>query len=150
MNVYTRTGGLYTLHHRMRHRRTTPHKSTQLLDSSYCDELQARPPPSSDRSKSTSPIGSSVDAPTIPKCRSKPPKTRPFSPSERHPLSTFSPHSRCSSSTSIAPPSLAPPRPGGDLDSHHVRAIYAALDVSGVRGDGHEDGEELTRVRVKN
>ena len=77
-------------------------------------------------------------------------KSARFSPSERQPLSTFSPHSRCSSSTSIAPPSLAPPRPGGDLDSHHVRAIYAALDVSGVRGDGYGDGEELIRVRVKN
>ena len=35
-------------------------------------------------------------------------------------------------------------------DSYHVRAIYAALDVSGVRVDGYEDGEELTRARVKN
>ena len=41
------------------------------------------------------------------------------------------------------------PAPGGDLDSYHVRAIYAALDVSGVRGDGDEDSEELTRARVK-
>ena len=103
-------------------------------------------PPSSKRSKSTSPIGPldlSVDAPTIPKCRSEPPKIRPFSPSERQPLSRFSPHSHSSSSTSIAPPSP-------DLDSYHLRAIYAALDVSGVRGDGYEDGEELTRARVKN
>ena len=102
--------------------------------------------PSSDRSKSTSPIGppdSRVDAPTIPKCLSEPPKISPFSPSERQPLSTFSPHSHSFSSTSIAPPSP-------DLDSYHLRAIYAALDVPGVRGDGYEDGEELTRARVKN
>ena len=67
---------------------TAPHSSLQLLDSSHCDELH-------DRSKSTSPIGPpdvSVDAPTIPKCRSEPPKIRPFSPSERQPLPTFSPH----------------------------------------------------------
>ena len=43
-SAHTRTGGLYTLHHHMRHRRTTPHNSTHLLDSSHCDELQARPP----------------------------------------------------------------------------------------------------------
>ena len=43
LNVYTRTGGLYTLHHHMYHRRPTPHKSTQLLDSSHRDELQALP-----------------------------------------------------------------------------------------------------------
>ena len=33
------------------------------------------------------------------------------------------------------------PTPGGDLASYHVRAIYA---------DRYEDGEELTRARVKN
>ena len=97
----------------------------RFLDSSHCDKLQARHPPSSDRSKSTSPIGPpdlSVGAPTIPKCRSQPPKMRPFSPitpeaptrnppSERQPVSIFSPHSHSSSSTSIAPPSSVPPRP---------------------------------------
>ena len=36
--------GLYTLQNQIHHRRTTPHRSTQLLDSSHCDELQARPP----------------------------------------------------------------------------------------------------------
>ena len=44
MNVYMPTEGLYTLPHHMYHRRPTPHNSTQLLDSSHRDELQARPP----------------------------------------------------------------------------------------------------------
>ena len=49
---------------------------------------------------------------------------------------------------STAPPSSTPPRaPGEDLDSYHVRAIYAAL---GVKGDNFEDGEELTRARLGN
>ena len=103
------TGG--TVHHR----RTTPHKSTQLLDSSHCDdELQARPPTIERPFQSTSPTGPpdlSVDTPTIHKCRSEPPKTHPFSPSERQPLSAFSPRSYSSLSTSVAPPSPAPPRP---------------------------------------
>ena len=147
MKVYTRTGGLYTPHHTMHHRRTTPHNSTQLLDSSHCDELQARPP-SGDRSKSTSPIGPpylSAGAPTIPKCRFEPPKTRPFSP-----ITPKRPHETLQVNINLSPHSLhthtAPHRrqllhlaqrrsaPGGDLDSYHIRAIYAALDVSGVRG----------------
>ena len=49
--------GTYTLHHHMHHRPTTPHKSTQLLDSSHCDKPRHDHRPSSDRSKSTSPIG---------------------------------------------------------------------------------------------
>ncbi|CAG8538285.1 11346_t:CDS:1, partial [Acaulospora colombiana] len=44
------------------------------------------------------------------------------------------------------------PSPGvdEDPDSYYVRATYAALDVTGVRGDGYEDGEELTRARLGN
>ena len=44
---------------------------------------------------------------------------------------------------------MAPsPAPGEDPDGYFVRATYAALDVSGVRGDGYEEGEELTRARL--
>lgn len=50
------------------------------------------------------------------------------------------------------PSPLAPmapsPAPNEDPDGYFVRATYAALDVSGVRGDGYEDGEELTRARL--
>ena len=120
-------------------------------------------PRSSDCSKSTSPIGPpylSVDAPTISKCRSEPPTIRAFSPitpetptrnpsSECQPLSTFSPHSYLSSPTSIAPPSPAQfrLRRGPRLvlrpcDLRHTRRIQC-------KRDGYDDGEELTRARVK-
>jgi hypothetical protein len=35
-----------------------------------------------------------------------------------------------------------------DPDSHYVRTTYARLDVTGVRGDGYEEGIELTRARL--
>ena len=128
--LHTRTGGLYTLYHHIRYLRTTPHKSTQLLDNSHCDELQARLPtierpfqiPFQIYLTHRTTLSKCRPSNDKPKCRSKPPKNHPFSPitleaptrnppSERQPLSTFSPHSRSSSSTSIAPPSPAPRRP---------------------------------------
>ena len=161
MNVYTRTGGLYTytttctivvrLH-------TTPHSS---LMARTATSPRYDHPPSSDRCKS--PIGPpdvSVDAPTIPKNRSEPPKIRPFSPitpetptrnppSERQPL-PHSPH-----------PHTAPHRrrllhlaqrrsaPGGDLGSYRVHAIQGRTRRIRFKRDGYDDGEELTRARVK-
>ena len=123
------------------------------------DGSRHHPPPSSIRSKSTLPSGpssSSVDAPTITSAAQDRPTSARYqqSPPNR-PHTTLqvnvnlSPHSHSSPPTSIAPPSPAPPRaPGEDLDAYHVRAVYAALDVSGVKGDGYEDGEELTRARL--
>ena len=159
--MYTRTGGLYTLHHHIHHRHTTPHSSTQLLDSFHCDELQARPPIERPFQiyLTIGPPDLIIDAPTIPKCCSEPPKTRPFSPitPPKRPRAilqvnvNLSPHS-LHTHTALHQRQLlhlAQRRaaPGGDLDSYHARVIYAALDV---RGDYYEDGEELTRVRVKN
>lgn len=43
--------------------------------------------------------------------------------------------------------SLAPSE-GEDLDSFHVRNTYAVLEVSGVKGDGYEEGVERTRARL--
>ncbi|ESK97713.1 gtpase activating protein [Moniliophthora roreri MCA 2997] len=40
------------------------------------------------------------------------------------------------------------PSEGEDMDAFHVRSTYAQLDVSGVKGDGYEDGVERTRARV--
>ena len=40
------------------------------------------------------------------------------------------------------------PSAGEDPDSFHVRSTYAQLDVLGVKGDGIEEGVELTRARV--
>ena len=122
MKVYTRAGGLYTLHHQCTivvRLHTSLHSS---LIASTVTSSRHDHPPSSDRSKSTSHIGPpdlSVDAPTIPKYRSEPPTIRPFSPitpetptrnppSERQPLASSSSTSR---RPSIAPPSPAPPHP---------------------------------------
>ncbi|KIY73428.1 RabGAP/TBC [Cylindrobasidium torrendii FP15055 ss-10] len=40
------------------------------------------------------------------------------------------------------------PSDGEDIDAFHVRNTYALLEMSGVRGDGYEDGVERTRARV--
>ena len=150
MKVYMRTGGLYTLYHHMHHRRTTSHNSTSSLPARTATSSRRDHTPSSNRSKSTSPIGPpdlSVDAPTISKYRSKPPTIRPFSP-----ITSETPTRNLQVNDNLSPHSLhthtTPHRrqllhltqrrsaPGGDLDSYsyRVRAIYAALDVSGVRG----------------
>ncbi|KAL4067289.1 rab-GTPase-TBC domain-containing protein [Scleroderma yunnanense] len=39
------------------------------------------------------------------------------------------------------------PSEGEDLDSFHIRSIYAQLDTTGVQGDGFEEGVERTRAR---
>ncbi|KAG7093795.1 hypothetical protein E1B28_007440 [Marasmius oreades] len=56
----------------------------------------------------------------------------------KHPVYTGSPESN----TSLVPSE------GEDMDAFHVRNTYAQLDVSGVKGDGYEDGVERTRARV--
>jgi hypothetical protein len=38
------------------------------------------------------------------------------------------------------------PSVGEDLDAFHVRNTYAQLEVSGVKGDGYEEGVERTRA----
>ena len=158
MNVYTGTGGLYILHHHVHHRRTTPHKSSLRAHSSLTARTATSSrrdhPPSSDRSKSTSPIGppgSSVDAPTISKNRSEPPKIRPLFPitpetPTRNPPCECQPYTAPHRRQLLHPAQHRPPL-GEDLDSYHVRAIYAALDVSGVRGDGYKDGKEITHAQ---
>lgn len=40
------------------------------------------------------------------------------------------------------------PSEGEDMDGFHVRNTYAQLEVSGVKGDGYEEGVERTRARV--
>ncbi|KAL0580597.1 hypothetical protein V5O48_001422 [Marasmius crinis-equi] len=56
----------------------------------------------------------------------------------KHPIYTESPESK----TSLVPSE------GEDMDAFHVRNTYAQLDISGVKGDGWEDGVERTRARV--
>lgn len=40
------------------------------------------------------------------------------------------------------------PSEGEDLDAFHVRNTYAQLEMSGVKGDGYEEGVERTRARI--
>ena len=117
------TGGLYTLHHYLTHR-TTRFKCKR----SYNSQLLLQ--------------------------TAKHPSVRSHQSPPQHPHATLQvnlnlyPHSHRSPLTSIAPPRPVLPRTSSEaLDSFHVRAIYAAIDVSCVRGDAGEDGEELTRVR---
>ena len=51
------------------------------------------------------------------------------------------------SGSTSTPPVVSPPSEGEDPDAYHVRSTYAQLDVSGVRGDGYEEGVELTRAK---
>ena len=77
-----------------------------------------------------------------------------FSPTRvsTDPATSATSSSAQSSSKNPLPSPLAPMAPSlapnEDPDSYFVRATYAALDVSGVRGDGYEEGEELTRARL--
>lgn len=56
----------------------------------------------------------------------------------KHPLPVSSPSSKVS----------LVPSEGEDMDGFHVRNTYAQLEVSGVKGDGYEEGVERTRARV--
>lgn len=40
------------------------------------------------------------------------------------------------------------PSEGEDPDAFHVRNTYAQLEMSGVKGDGYEEGVERTRARI--
>ncbi|KAG6916759.1 hypothetical protein DXG01_005504 [Tephrocybe rancida] len=74
-------------------------------------------------------------APTPPRQASP----RPGTPSKplplKHPMSL---HSKVS----------LVPSEGEDMEAFHVRSTYAQLEVSGVKGDGFEDGVERTRARI--
>ena len=139
---------------------TNPAARTQLPRNSSQD----RSPPSSILSKPPSLSGlpgSSVGAPTITQYPSAAPDRQTPAPAHQSPPQrphvtlqvnfNLPLHIRSSPSTSIAPPSPARPHARGENpNSYHIRAIYAAFDVSSVRGDGHEDGKEPTRARLGN
>ncbi|KAJ7269357.1 rab-GTPase-TBC domain-containing protein [Mycena haematopus] len=110
---------------------------------------------SSRSSRHNSPRPESLLAPVPPAIASgqltPPPTPPPTSPSAlatglpspslplKHPVSDFnSPGSK----TSLVPSE------GEDLDGFHVRNTYAQLDMSGVKGDGYEEGVERTRARI--
>ncbi|KAJ8094675.1 hypothetical protein PM082_010681 [Marasmius tenuissimus] len=94
----------------------------------------------SQRSQSQSRPGSQVEQTEEEPSRSSPsssPKANSGLPL-KHPIYTDSPESK----TSLVPSE------GEDMDAFHVRNTYAQLDISGVKGDGYEDGVERTRARV--
>ena len=89
-----------------------------------------------------------------------PPSTHP-TPSPTPPLRQPSPAGLLTPKVSMKfqwkhpPPVSSPsskvslvPSEGEDMDGFHVRNTYAQLEVSGVKGDGYEEGVERTRARV--
>lgn len=91
----------------------------------------------------------SREVPPLPRTASPAP---PPVPAKDHisipPLHTQSPSMPTGSSS--RPHSSPAPSDGEDPDSFHVRNTYARLDLSGVVGDGYEEGVERTRAKVTN
>lgn len=67
-----------------------------------------------------------------------PPQSAPPALPLKHPTYMNSPTSK----TSLVPSE------GEDMDAFHVRNTYAQLEMSGVKGDGYEEGVERTRARI--
>ncbi|KAJ6623042.1 rab-GTPase-TBC domain-containing protein [Mycena sp. CBHHK59/15] len=103
-------------------------------------------------SRNSSPRPDSLLAlpPLPPSAQSTPPQTpRPLSPvclatkvpSPSLPLKHPAYNSPASKTSLV-------PSEGEDLDGFHVRNTYAQLEMSGVKGDGYEEGVERTRARI--
>ncbi|KAL0951858.1 hypothetical protein HGRIS_008518 [Hohenbuehelia grisea] len=93
------------------------------------------------------PHASTSTATTVPVT---PPRARHISP-QQSPSQLQTPRSLHPASSYTSSPgskiSLVPSE-GEDMDAFHVRNTYAQLEVSGVKGDGYEEGVERTRARV--
>lgn len=113
------------------------------------------PPPPKPRTMS---IGSSNKSlPPRPKTAPGPPSpttTTPSNQSRRKSSATSLPKM---TNTTSPRPSTVPsessrassgPSEGEDPESYFVRNVYARLDVTGVRGDGYEEGIERTRAKL--
>ncbi|KIO06955.1 hypothetical protein M404DRAFT_998387 [Pisolithus tinctorius Marx 270] len=101
---------------------------------------QSRPSSHPRRTDSPSSEPPFVPAPPQPSSSLSPPassQTPPSSPATK----LYSKLSSPSSKTSLVPSE------GEDLDSFHVRSVYALLHATGVSGDGYEEGVERTRAR---
>lgn len=99
---------------------------------------------------SPSPVNSPHASLQAPHRSSSSMRTRGNSPSTLHQNPGNSPHQSLLSGPAgsikgHSTPSLAPSL-GEDLDAFHVRNTYAILEVSGVKGDGYEEGVERTRA----
>ncbi|KAF7783974.1 hypothetical protein Agabi119p4_139 [Agaricus bisporus var. burnettii] len=93
--------------------------------------------------------------PLPPSTRTTPPSTPPsnlFRPTSSPFLSpkpsVWSPGNLQSNASSPSSRVSLVPSEGEDGDSFHVRRTYAILEVSGVKGDGYEEGVERTRARL--
>ncbi|RDB29361.1 hypothetical protein Hypma_016119 [Hypsizygus marmoreus] len=109
-----------------------PHERLSATDA----DLRALPPlpPSAPSSLHPSPSPTPPRQPSPTLLHPGTPKSLPL----KHPIFTGSP----SSKTSLVPSE------GEDMDAFHVRSTYAQLEMSGVKGDGYEDGVERTRARI--
>lgn len=115
---------------------TTPPSGHKRQSTASTRELPPLPP-------SANPTPPSTPPPNLLRQASSPfllsPKTSSKSPG----------HLRPNGSSPSSKISLVPSE-GEDMDSFHVRNTYAILEVSGVKGDGYEEGVERTRARVGN
>ena len=103
--------------------------------------------------RSRSPL-STRDLPPLPPSRASTPASHiSVSSHVRSPLpnalpsSSQSPHQLAVQDPFPSKTSLVPSE-GEDMDAFHVRNTYAQLEISGVKGDGYEDGIERTRARL--
>jgi len=112
------------------HSKRSSRSSQVQKDRSLCDlpplPPSTRPTPSPTPPRQPSPVGKHLTPNPSMKCQWK------------HPLPSSSPSSKVS----------LVPSEGEDMDGFHVRNTYAQLEVSGVKGDGYEEGVERTRARI--
>jgi len=149
--LHASTQGLCNLHHHMLHHRTTLHKSSRRAYRSQGarrSRSRKTPPPSIERPFQVYLTQRTIQLKrrhsnrnTIPSAAPDRPTPARYKSSPQHPHATLQanvnppPHSHSIHRRQLL--RLAQRRaraPGEDLDSYHVRAIYAALGVSGIRG----------------
>jgi hypothetical protein len=132
---------------------TPPEDTPELVSLRYLSPSPPQSRPSSSRSHASS--GQARHTSAILRSSQGPPSehtsvTTPPLPTSRPPSQTTGTSTshrllgRNRSDLSITPSA------GEDPDSFHVRSTYAQLDVLGVKGDGIEEGVELTRARIGN
>ncbi|EPQ60225.1 RabGAP/TBC [Gloeophyllum trabeum ATCC 11539] len=114
---------------------TPPRRSSSRPSSSYNDDASTPRTHASPRTSSPRPTSQALLTP----------ETTPLTP----PKPSASPKSRSKSPVSSPEShrSFAPSE-GEDAESFHVRSTYAQLDMTGVKGDGYEEGVERTRARI--
>lgn len=98
---------------------------------------------------------STRDLPPLPPSSRTTPSPGDITPPRQLSPNHLSPKAPSKTAGKHPPPSSSPsskvslvPSEGEDNDSFHVRNTYAQLEVSGVKGDGYEEGIERTRARI--